>query len=210
MAYILYIDCTTNNAVTALFENREIISSFINTENEDTTVFVHTHFSKLFASHNISIQNIDAICVMNGPGSYTGLRVALASAKGFAFAYNTPIITLNKLDTILSFQKNRVGNVCALMKARENEYFISIENKEHTYLQKPTVLPQNECKILIDRHLCIVFSIEGIDFLNFFSINFSLQKIADYSFEMLENKAFCDLHTAEPFYLKEVYIQTKK
>ena len=92
---------------------------------------MHEAIAGLLKTAAIELNNIDAVAVSSGPGSYTGLRVGMATAKGFCYALNCPLITLNTLK-IMAFAA-KPGNaelLCPMIDARRMEVFTAVFNKE--------------------------------------------------------------------------------
>lgn len=101
MAYILAIETSTKNCSVALFKGSDCIAlreeageQFIHSEK------LHLFIDELLKEQNFQLKNLDAVAVGAGPGSYTGLRIGLSSAKGIAFALGLPLISANSLEIL--------------------------------------------------------------------------------------------------------------
>ncbi len=81
MAIILHIDTATVNAVVGISENEKVIDFLTNNNQKDHASFLQPAIKQLLQKNNISISQLNAVSVTEGPGSYTGLRVGMASAK---------------------------------------------------------------------------------------------------------------------------------
>ena len=92
MALILNIDTATKRGHCWLYNENNIIAAQTSEDQKNHATFVQSAISQLLKSHQLQLQNIDAVAVVNGPGSYTGLRVGLASAKGLCYALGKPLI----------------------------------------------------------------------------------------------------------------------
>ena len=78
----------------------------------------------------MTIRDIQGVAVSEGPGSYTGLRIGISSAKGFAYTLNIPIIAVTTLDIILEAVRGKFKGdylLCAMMDARRMEVYIKME-----------------------------------------------------------------------------------
>ncbi|MEJ0102587.1 MAG: tRNA (adenosine(37)-N6)-threonylcarbamoyltransferase complex dimerization subunit type 1 TsaB [Bacteroidota bacterium] len=82
MAYILNIDTAINNASVCLSEDDQLINISINENQKDHAAWLQPAIKNLAASAGIELKDLDAIAVSIGPGSYTGLRIGLSTAKG--------------------------------------------------------------------------------------------------------------------------------
>ena len=95
--YILNIETSTKACSVALHKNGELIVS----REDVTTNFSHSEkllkfISKLFSDAKLSLSDLDAIAVSMGPGSYTGLRIGVSTAKGLCYGLDIPLISISK------------------------------------------------------------------------------------------------------------------
>jgi tRNA threonylcarbamoyladenosine biosynthesis protein TsaB len=100
MCLILNIEVSGKAGFVSLAENGIVVETITNENPLDHAAFLQPAIKKLFGKNQNSKIRPDAIALSNGPGSYTGLRVGLASAKGLAFALNIPLITINTLQVM--------------------------------------------------------------------------------------------------------------
>lgn len=100
MAIIINIDVSGQQGLVALSQNGTCIDSIVNAEPMQHASFLQPAIQALLSRNKVAITALNAVAISNGPGSYTGLRVGLASAKGLCFALNIPMITLNTLQVI--------------------------------------------------------------------------------------------------------------
>jgi tRNA threonylcarbamoyladenosine biosynthesis protein TsaB len=102
MARILLIETSTALCSVALAENGQVRSykesSAPKAHASLTAVFVND----ILAENNISLKDCDAVCVSKGPGSYTGLRVGVSTAKGLCFGSGLPLLAVGTLDTLVA------------------------------------------------------------------------------------------------------------
>ena len=95
MALILNIDCAIENASVCLTENETVLVFEESVEQKNHTSFLQPAIKRLMQTANKNLNELDAVAVTIGPGSYTGLRVGLSTAKGLCYALNKPLIALN-------------------------------------------------------------------------------------------------------------------
>jgi tRNA threonylcarbamoyladenosine biosynthesis protein TsaB len=100
MCLILNIEVSGKTGFVSLAENGIVVETITNENPMDHASFLQPAIKKLFGKNQNSKISPDAIAISNGPGSYTGLRVGLASAKGLAFALNIPLVTINTLQVM--------------------------------------------------------------------------------------------------------------
>lgn len=130
MALILNIDTATENAAVSLGNGKGVIAFEKNSDPMNHASFVQPAIEKIFSVAGKQLQDIDAVAVSAGPGSYTGLRVGLASAKGLCFALDKPLILLNTLQIMAQEAALHIGNedalYCPMIDARRMEVFAAL------------------------------------------------------------------------------------
>ena len=97
MIEILLIDTAVTTASVCLARNGEKISLRSNESQKDHAAWIHTAIKEDLTEGKSNIQSHSAVALSNGPGSYTGLRVGLSTAKGICYAARIPLITVNTL-----------------------------------------------------------------------------------------------------------------
>jgi tRNA threonylcarbamoyladenosine biosynthesis protein TsaB len=100
MAVMLHIDTAQATAMVAISRDGQIIAAAINPQQREHATWLHATIEQLMNDAEIPWKQIAAIAVAAGPGSYTGLRVGLAAAKGFSFALGIPLIMVDSLQVM--------------------------------------------------------------------------------------------------------------
>jgi len=100
MSWILNIDTSLETASVIITKDGKIIGSRSNENQKDHASFLEPAIKSLATEAGIQLGELSAIAVVGGPGSYTGLRVGMASAKGLCYALNKPLILLNNLELL--------------------------------------------------------------------------------------------------------------
>ena len=130
MATFLLIYTATAHASVCLSKNGVVIACLETTDQKSHASFIQPAIDTLCKQTGISLSSIDAIAISIGPGSYTGLRVGMATAKGIAYALGKPLIGINTLQIIAAAAKQKYPNhhsaICALLDARRMEVFTGI------------------------------------------------------------------------------------
>jgi tRNA threonylcarbamoyladenosine biosynthesis protein TsaB len=219
MSLILNIDTATENASVSLAENGSVIAFTENNIQKDHATFLHLAIKDLLHKTGINFKQLSAVAVTEGPGSYTGLRVGMASAKGLCYALNKPFITINTLEAMaLASIENALGSgnlYCPMIDARRMEVYTALykDDMENTMPSSAIVLTE---KFLEDelKNSKIVFSGSGVEkwktmsnspnciFLEQSNIYLS---IAQLSYKKNKEKNFTELAHSQPLYVKEFY-----
>ncbi len=100
MAFILQIDTSTESALVSLSQDENVLHYETNNIQKEHASFIQPAIQSIVSYCKISLREIDAIAIVIGPGSYTGLRVGLASAKGLCFGLQKPLLTIDTLKTM--------------------------------------------------------------------------------------------------------------
>ena len=123
MAIILAIETSTKNCSVALFKESNLLA-FNESDKEE---FVHSeqltsYIQDIVSLVKIHLKDIDAIALSKGPGSYTGLRIGTATAKGLCFALDIPCISINIKSNGLFYEAIQfVDLYCPMIDARRDE-----------------------------------------------------------------------------------------
>lgn len=127
--YLLHIETATKVCSVALSRNGEQVA--IKETNSDE--FVHGECLNLFIEYvlseaNIDIQELSAVSISAGPGSYTGLRIGVSSVKGLCYGLEIPLISIPTLDSLCVLAKERHGreSICVMLDARRMEVYCQI------------------------------------------------------------------------------------
>ena len=171
---------------------------------------------------------MNAVSVIAGPGSYTGLRVGLASAKGLCYALSIPLITLNTLKIMaiaaINSSTHELINpstlFCSMIDARRDEVFTAMyDNKLNTILQPCAMILNKESFMEIRKSHELVFFGSGAAKWNVIctnnnSIDMSMINMVDaqviLAHTYFKNKIFADIAYTEPFYIKDFYSPAQK
>src|SRR5690349_18797048 len=97
MALILSLETSTSSCSVALHQQGKLVSSRALDEPYSAASRLTVLMSEVLEEANADSQSIEAVAVSAGPGSYTGLRIGTATAKGFCYSRNIPLIAVNSL-----------------------------------------------------------------------------------------------------------------
>ncbi len=221
MSLILNIDTALNTASVCLAKDEEILSLAFNDDQTDHAAWLHPAIAELLQKNGFSPNQLDAVAVSIGPGSYTGLRVGLSAAKGLCYALKIPLITIGTLKLMANVVKEDANSlICPMIDARRMEVFTAVYNKQlgeiipaHALLLDETCFASLLAteKILfcgtgskklqpLVTHLNATFSGETSN-----ASNLSALSIVNF-----RNNEFADLAYTEPLYIKEFYSPAHK
>jgi len=121
--YTLALDTSAQGASVALFKEGRLIAEVWHHYSKTHSEHFMEMIDAVMVSHQVNISQLGALVVLNGPGSYTGLRIALATAKGLSQPYGIPIYPVSTLDALGFQQLPYTGLVLAIMDARNGQIY---------------------------------------------------------------------------------------
>jgi tRNA threonylcarbamoyladenosine biosynthesis protein TsaB len=211
---ILNIDASSASLYVSISKNGIVLAELLDDIQKNHCATIQPFVQQLLIETKLQLKDINAVAVMNGPGSYTGLRVALAAAKGYCFALDIPLITISNLASIgySYFNNNQYPDsiICAISPMK-NELIYATVNKD-------VEIVTAEKHIVADLHQSSDFLIGKVignmpeEVLKAFQIsNYQLvlpelQHINAIGFSYFNKKIFANLVESHPFYIKEIYI----
>ena len=221
MSYILNIETATKNCSVALAKDGQtILCKEIAEEGYSHAERLHVFIEEIIQEAGICFQDINAIAVSQGPGSYTGLRIGVSAAKGLCYALNIPLIAVDTLQVLALQAKVAEGLIVPMLDARRMEVYSAIFNAK---LEK-----QRDVQAEIITENSFENSSETIYFVGdcaekcktvLIQPNFvfleevkypSAKEMSALSFSKFQNSDFEDVAYFEPYYLKDFMITTSK
>jgi tRNA threonylcarbamoyladenosine biosynthesis protein TsaB len=130
MAFILCIETATEVCSVAVFnKNKLLVINEIKEGNMHASALTKLIVNSI-SEANITLKQLNAICVSKGPGSYTGLRVGVSTAKGLCYGLNIPLLSVNTLHGIAGFYMQQNPNnkitLCPMIDARRMEVYTAL------------------------------------------------------------------------------------
>ena len=207
MARLLYLD-TSAQETHVLCLNRDVISAERKMpESRDHGQYIHALVEECLKESQIGFNDLDGLVVMNGPGSYTGLRIALSVAKGFCYALNKPLFLLNKL-AVCAFASQQLlpdGARSVIARARADEYFFGQYDATGEALAPPRLILANELTE-VEGPIFTFQTPENCAWNSAQGVTLNPETLAKRCLNAFLHDKPADLMYAEPFYLKNVYI----
>jgi len=223
---LLIIDTALEEAIVALSREGRIIAELTNKETHSHASFIQLAISTICTSQQMTMSEIDAIVVTLGPGSYTGLRVGLATAKGIAYALQKPLIGLSTLRALaytaiqcMPKTMEPPFQIFAMIDARRMEVFGAIYDAScNPILQEQAiVLDPTKWNNLIDQPTICIGNGQAKtrDFAAPYAVSYQMghytsQVLLEMATAKWKEAVFEDLAYVGPNYLKEVYIPFDK
>jgi len=222
MSLILNIDTAQETAQVSLAENGKVLLGIENREQRDHAAFVQPAVKDLFSALNRSMNELSAVAICLGPGSYTGLRVGMASAKGICYALKVPLIGVGTLEVMALGAQHQVHDVdlwCPMIDARRQEVYTAIYDKSLNEVLAPQamILQTNSLSDFIKNFKILFFGSGSFKWEKIYLLdhdhNHSIFKnilidyfpLANLSHHYYLMKHFINLAYAEPLYLKDFH-----
>ena len=235
MALILNIDTSQDTATVSLADDGAVITAVTNETQKDHASWIHHAIEKLFEETPYNINDLAAIGVSNGPGSYTGLRIGLSTAKGLCYSLKIPLIVAGTLEVmalnaVQCLELSAKGHmehefsdvlICPMIDARRMEVFTAVYDMQLNEVVKPQafVLDPATFAPILERQKILFLGngsqkfqqvsqhLENAMFKNF-PLNPSA--LATIIYKNFIGNNFAALAYTEPLYLKEVYARRKE
>jgi tRNA threonylcarbamoyladenosine biosynthesis protein TsaB len=220
MSMILNIDTSVETATVCLADQGIPLYTMNNAVQKDHAVFLHRAIQEIAGHLKDGLNVLSAVAVTEGPGSYTGLRVGMAAAKGLSYALNKPLITIGTLPMMAKAAIDQVDKTipsstlfCTLIDARRMEVFTALYDVNLNELAAPAAMildDQSFAEILSNKTICF-FGTGAEKFQQvlknehafFTKINDFSAAISRLSYEKFTSGVFTDLVHSEPLYIKE-------
>ncbi len=222
MPIILNIDTSSNVASISISRYGKGIGRIQNDDQKEHASFLQPAIKNLLLSLQLKMTEIDAVAVVNGPGSYTGLRVGMASAKGICYALKKPLITIGSLplmskSALISLKKEEkpIPLLCPMIDARRMEVFTTIYNStfEEIFPAQAIILSYETFVATLLQNKILFFGNGAVKFKEltdhpnalFSSVYDNYDALCELSYLKFLSNQFSDIAYCEPLYLKEFF-----
>ncbi len=216
MGVLLHIDTAVQGASLCISVHENIIAFSQNEHTKEGAGWIHVAFDELMKKAGITLQQLEAISISAGPGSYTGLRVGMAAAKGLCYALNIPIISISTLKMMAAAAPlNHSALLCPMIDARRMEVFTALYDKDLNVIISPhnLILTADSFATYLKDHQILFFGNGSEKFSSlqlhpnamFMNVEATAKNLVPLANKLFMEKNFNDLAYAEPFYGKEFY-----
>jgi tRNA threonylcarbamoyladenosine biosynthesis protein TsaB len=154
---VLALDTSTNQSSIALCSEDRVLGEYTWYSQNNHSIELLHGIERLMTTSTLTLPQLDAIAVATGPGSFNGVRVALAAAKALAFALTKPLVGVCTLDIYAAQQQWWSGPICALQDAGRSELYAAcyiFDEQQHTESDElPTMRQLGEHLLLTPQRL---------------------------------------------------------
>ena len=214
MVYILNIETATKNCSVSIAKDGQTIALREIAElGYSHAEKLHIFIEEVVADAGISLGDLKAIAISQGPGSYTGLRIGVSAAKGLCYALDVPLIAVDTLQSLAAQVKVTDGVIIPMLDARRTEVYSAIFDSNLVKIRKVEAevidadsfseIPQKKyfigdavakCKEILIREDRVF-----IDEIIYPSAN----EMSSISYHQFQHGEFVDTAYFEPYYLKD-------
>ncbi len=218
MSIILNIETSSKNCSVCLSSNGKMLSSFEREDQEYRHSELLTFWiQKILIQNNICVNNLSAISVGIGPGSFTGLRIGLSVAKGLCYPNNIKLIGISSLKIIANSLLDNNKNIISLINDKGDYFYMTIFKSDLTEIVQPKVQQidiDSITSILDEKSIIVVNSDDAHQYISrivkrkvdvFKRTNSSIDMIS-LSHKLFDEKKFEDIAYIEPLYVKKPYV----
>ena len=218
---LLCIETSGKNCSVALFEGLQLVSiREVHTEQFSHSENLHVFIEQVLKESNLQPKAIKAIAISAGPGSYTGLRIGVATAKGLCYGWDIPLIALPTLRILaeqVTYEFTDIEYIIPMIDARRMEIFTSVYSHDFSPIlgERAEILTESTFDTYLNKGKTIFLG-DGITKFQaickhknayFWENKFpSAKQMGRLALEKYQAQAFEDIAYFEPFYLKEVYL----
>ncbi|MFC2499020.1 tRNA (adenosine(37)-N6)-threonylcarbamoyltransferase complex dimerization subunit type 1 TsaB [Capnocytophaga granulosa] len=218
---LLCIETSGKNCSVALFEGLQLVSiREVHTEQFSHSENLHVFIEQVLEESNLQPKAIKAIAISAGPGSYTGLRIGVATAKGLCYGWDIPLIALPTLRILaeqVTYEFTDIEYIIPMIDARRMEVFTAVYSHDFSPIlgERAEILTESTFDTYLNKGKTIFLG-DGITKFQaickhknayFWENKFpSAKQMGRLALEKYQAQAFEDIAYFEPFYLKEVYL----
>lgn len=221
MAKLLLLETATQVCSVALADGDQLLALKESESANSHSSLLTTFIDEVVTEGGMKLKDLDAIVVSKGPGSYTGLRIGVSSAKGLCYSLEKPLIAVNTLQSLAVGMRNKVKpeaeNIlfCPMIDARRMEVYTAFFDAENKEIEATSakIIDENSFADLLKIHQ-IYFGGDGAEkckavlsqnknaiFINDFRI--SAKDMIEIAVAKFEQNQFEDVAYFEPYYLKD-------
>lgn len=222
MALLLNLETATTNCSVSIARNGELlVLKEFDSADYSHAEQLHVFIESVLKEASISLQELQAIAVSKGPGSYTGLRIGVSAAKGLCFALDLPLIAVSTLESMATQHKNsKVAYIIPVLDAKRMEVYSCVFDADLNEVRetRAEIIDEKSFAEFSEKGLTLLLGsgaekCEGILQHSHFSFNTttvpSARDMAGLSYKKFKASEFENVAYFEPYYLKDFILQKK-
>ncbi len=221
MALILNIETSTQVCSVCISKDSNVLAIKESNDQKSHARLLTTFIDQALKESNYTFDDLDAVAVSKGPGSYTGLRIGVSTAKGICYAKDLPLIAINTLESMANgvvseedFEKDENNILVPMIDARRMEVYSAFFNSKGEFLRevKAEIIDENSYSNILKKQKMIFFgdgsskiteTIKHENAIFIENFNPSSRFMASISHQYFKNSKFENVAYFEPFYLKD-------
>jgi tRNA threonylcarbamoyladenosine biosynthesis protein TsaB len=216
MSLILHIQTALEKAMVGIAQNGILLAGRENAAQKEHASFLQPAIRELCRETGIELHDLSAVSVVAGPGSYTGLRVGMAGAKGLCYALHKPLISFNTLRWMASAAASSDALfVCPMIDARRMEVFTAVCTPGGKTIREPfaAILDEKLFEAQLNQGKTVFFGGGTAKFRAimhhpnacFEDLEAGQHELASISWNLYQSGVFSDLTLTAPLYVKEFH-----
>lgn len=206
----LFIDTGNPVSNVALFQGSELLVGKQNTVQQDHGKVINLQIQALFDEQGVAMKALQEVWVVTGPGSYTGLRIAMATAKGISYALGIPLYGISMFNWLQRTVQQTQGleDFGMMSLARTGEFFVASASSDMTQKLAPSLMMLDDLQILLNNKHKKWFTYQAFphDFVLDIAECLPAIHVLPSFFDLNSSGFELDVMLAEPLYLKNVHI----
>lgn len=219
MAILLSIETSTHSFSCALHDEGKLIAEARSVADQTAASMLAATIEELFSETQIKKKELKAVVIASGPGSYTGLRIGVATGKGICYALDVPLVSIETLK-LMAFQGSALvsdGILCPMLDARRMEVYCALFDRDLNIIQTTEAKVIDSASFNEQLHQPIYFLGEGADkcqeTIRHSNAKFvpgikpSAGALGELGHRKFLKSEFEDIERFEPFYLKDFVVK---
>jgi len=148
---VLGIDTASTSASVALLDDGQLLGEVVVNSTKTHSQKLMPIIDQLLKNSDVTVKDLDLIGIANGPGSFTGVRIGVSTAKGLAHPFNIPLVEVSSLEALGYNMVNADGLVCPIFDARRDLVYTRVMKWENGLLE--TIIDDENCLVstLVDQ-----------------------------------------------------------
>jgi tRNA threonylcarbamoyladenosine biosynthesis protein TsaB len=216
VSLLLHIETAVVGSSVCLSDGDTVVALKENPSQKDSAAWVQPAIQELVKESGLTLWQLQAISVSAGPGSYTGLRVGMSTAKGLCYALGVPLITVSTLKMMAVAALGQEADLlCPMIDARRMEVFTAVYNKELGEVIAPhnIILDAGSFAGQLEQNNVLFFGNGAEKFrplvssprASFAFLEANAAHLVPLALQDFQGGRFADLAYAEPYYGKEFF-----